>query len=242
MKKILIITNIVSVILLVGIFGACKSTQKNSKRSAPVVTDQLPPQPYSFLDNPGYKEITGFYSVYTGQKNIVMLGNSLTYRINWAELMGRDDIANRGIGSDITAGFINRLNFVLNVKPRICFIEGGVNDLARNINNETIINNLSSIADTLIRNHIQPVLLTVTYVAKHYNNAINFNHKIKALNQQIIQLASSRQITWINLNLQLTDGNFLLPEFTIEDGIHFTGKAYQIWKEAIIKILENEKI
>ena len=60
-----------------------------------------------------------------------MLGNSLTNRISWNELLVRDDIANRGIGSDITAGFINRINFVFNVKPKICFIEGGVNDLGQ---------------------------------------------------------------------------------------------------------------
>lgn len=201
-----------------------------------------PKPPPSFMDNPSYRELTDLFTVYSGQKDIVMLGNSLTNRISWNELLGRDDVANRGIGSDITAGFIHRINYVMHVNPKICFIEGGVNDLAQNIDNETIIKNLNTLIDTLVSHQIKPVLTTVTLVTKTYRKASSFNQKIKKLNPQIIQLAENKNIALIDLNPKLTDGDFLRPENAIADGIHFTSKSYKIWREEIMGILEQEKI
>jgi len=242
MKKTLITTNIITAIFLIGILVTEKYPQRVYKRVNSIFADQK--SQYSFLDNPSYIELTDLYTVYSGQKDIVMLGNSLTNRISWNELLVRDDVANRGIGSDITAGFINRINFVLNVKPKICFIEGGVNDLAQNINNEIIIKNLNTLLDTLQINNVKPVLTTVTLVTKTYTSrdASNFNLKIKELNIQIKKLAISKKIDLIDLNPRLTDGDFLRSENAISDGIHFTSKAYKIWREEIMKILEQEKI
>ena len=240
MKKTLITTNIITAILLIGILVTEKYPQRVYKRVNSIFADQK--AQYSFIDNPSYIELTDLYTVYSGQKNIVMLGNSLTNRISWNELLVRDDIANRGIGSDITAGFINRINFVFNVKPKICFIEGGVNDLAQNINNEISIENLNTLLDTLVSNNVKPVLTTVTLVTKTYRDASNFNLKIKKLNIQIKKLAISKKIELIDLNPRLTDGDFLRSENAIADGIHFTSKAYKIWKEEIMRILEQEKI
>jgi len=240
MKKTLITTNIITVLLLIGIIVTEKYPQRVFKRVNSIFADQKPQG--SFIDNPSYIELTDLYTAYSGQKDVVMLGNSLINRISWNELLDRDDIANRGIGSDITAGFINRINFVLNVKPKICFIEGGVNDLAQNINNEIIIKNLNTLLDTLQSNNVKPVLTTVTLVTKTYRDASNFNSKIKKLNNQIINLAISKKIDLIDLNPQLTDGDFLRTEYAIVDGIHFTSKAYGIWRKEIMKILEQEKI
>jgi lysophospholipase L1-like esterase len=242
MRKTLIITNIITGILLLVLLLLNKYPQRVYNRIDAYFNDRPLLKPHSFLDNESYLEATDFYTTYNGQKNIVMLGNSLTYRINWGELVGRTDIANRGIGSDITSGYMKRLNFVLNLNPKICFIEGGVNDLGFTIHQDTTIKNLNAIVDTLVNNKIKPVLTTVTYVTKAYNDAINFNQKIKELNQQIIKLAKEKKILLIDLNTRLKDGEFLKTEYSIGDGIHFTSKAYLIWKEEILKILEQEKI
>ncbi len=213
-------------LLLMGNFSTAQEQQKT----------------YSFRDNPAFSELTGFYSVFSGQRNIVMLGNSLTYRISWNELLERDDVANRGIGSDITEGYLNRINYVLNLKPKICFIEGGVNDLAHEIGSDEIISNLNAIIDTLKYHRIIPVLTLVTLVTNFYKDAATFNHRIKQLNQHIINLAERRKIELIDLNPSLTNGDFLRHEFALSDGIHFNVKAYLIWKKEILNRLELEKI
>lgn len=240
MKRTLIITNGITAFLLIGIVATEKYPQRILNKFSSPATEPKPA--YSFINNQNYTELTDLYTVYTGQKDIVMLGNSLTNRISWNELLGRDDVANRGIGSDITAGFIHRLNFVMHVQPKICFIEGGVNDLAQNISNETIIKNLTQLLDTLQANHVKPVLTTVTLVTKSYKNASDFNAKIKNLNIQIASLAKSKEATLLDLNPYLTDGEYLRQENAIADGIHFNSKAYEVWREEIMKILKRENI
>jgi lysophospholipase L1-like esterase len=201
---------------------------------------------WSYADNTAYEKCMTVYSLYHEQKNIVMLGNSLTAYANWAELLNRPDIANRGIGGDITAGFIARLNYVINVKPKICFIEGGVNDIGRGIHQDTILKNLTSIVDTLQRNNIKPVLTTVTLVTKQYHykskNPVEINKKIKELNKEIFKLAKEKNIKLIDLNSYISDENFRISEYAVKDGIHFTGKTYLIWKHELQKILNQEDI
>ena len=38
------------------------------------------------------------------------LGNSITSQVDWGELLGVNSIANRGVGDDVTEGYLNRLN------------------------------------------------------------------------------------------------------------------------------------
>ena len=173
-----------------------------------------------------------------------MLGNSLTNYANWNELLNRPDVANRGIGGDITAGFIGRLNYVISVKPKICFVEGGVNDISRGVHQDTIIRNLTSIIDTLQANGIKPVLTAVTLLTEEYKgqNPVEQNKKIKELNRRILQLVKDKNIKLIDLNPYVSDENFLIPEYAVEDGIHFTDKTYLIWKREVERILEQESI
>src|SRR5699024_4456669 len=105
--------------------------------------------PYSYLDNQNYMKRMKVFLEDTGKKNIVMLGNSLTERCNWKSLLKRTDVANRGIGSDITEGYIHRISGVFKLKPQVCFIEGGVNDLARHVPKKRVIKNLATLIDTL---------------------------------------------------------------------------------------------
>lgn len=183
-----------------------------------------------------------YHRFFHQQKNIVMLGTSLTAFANWTELLDRQDIANKGICGDNTEGFLTRLNSVVNLKPEICFIEGGVNDLNHEVHPDTIIQNLSSIIDTLQAHGIKPVLTKVTLLTKTFKtkNPLELNKKIKALNKQIFRLAKEKNIRFIDLNPYVSGEHFLHPGYALEDGIHFTEKTYRVWKEEVEKILERE--
>ena len=200
---------------------------------------------YNYLNNGTYHLYTTVYPLYQGQKNIIMLGNSLTSFANWSELLNRPDAATRGIGGDITAGFIGRLNYIIDIKPKICFIEGGVNDLIREIQQDTIIKNLTTIIDVLQANDIKAVLTTVTLVTEQcieVKNPAEFNQKVNELNRQISQLAKTKDVKLIDLNQYIANANFLNFEYATGDGIHFTGEVYSIWKREVETILEQENI
>jgi len=236
LTKLLLTTNILTIVLLVLISFNDHFPQRICSKLSGKQSEQ------NYTDNIYYAELTAAYPLYTEQKNIVMLGNSLTSFAEWTELLNRPDVANRGVGADVTAGFISRLGNIISIKPKICFIEGGVNDLSIGVSQDVIIKNLTLIIDTLQVNGIKPVLTTVTLVTKLYNKSSDLNEKIKYLNKKIIQLAQEKNIKLIDLNQYVGNGNFLPSEYAIRDGIHFTAKTYLIWKQEVEKILKEENI
>jgi lysophospholipase L1-like esterase/acetyl esterase/lipase len=206
--------------------------------------DPMVEKHYSYLDNPQYLERVKLFATQKDQKSIVMLGNSITERGQWPEILGRTDVANRGIGSDITAGYINRINYVFNLHPEICFIEGGVNDLAHYIAQDTIIHNLGILIDTLRSKKIIPVLNAVTFVTSEYKafDPGIFNARIEKLNEAIKRLADKKKVAFINLNPKISSNELLVKKFAVKDGIHYTSTAYLVWENEIMKILAKEGI
>lgn len=196
---------------------------------------------YSYSDNPHYFKRMELFAKQKSEKHIVMLGNSLTEGGFWDTILQRNDVANRGIGSDITEGYLNRINDVFDLKPAVCFIEGGVNDLSRGISQEVIISNLSKLIDTLRSENIIPVLHTVTYVAHNYqwHHPPTFNSAIQKLNIAIRALAKEKKAMLIDLNEKITDGKYLLKQYAISDGIHYTAATYSLWAKEIIKVLQQ---
>ncbi len=197
------------------------------------------PQPVIPENSLFYKEQIDFFSIYGRQSNIVMLGNSLTHKIMWNELLGRADIANRGIGGDLVSGMLHRLHYVLALNPKICFIEGGINDVDAGISVDTIAGNLGQIVGRLKSGHVIPVLMTVTYVTGVYPAHDSINASITRLNKLIAGLAAKEKIQVIDLNPSISKNGRLIPAFARNDGNHLTSKAYLIWKAEILQILKD---
>lgn len=197
---------------------------------------------YNFKDNEYYIEQTDFYTLYNSQRNIVMLGNSLTYRMHWSELLGRQDVANRGIGSDITKGFIYRLSSIVALKPKICFIEGGLNDIFHEIPADSTISNLSILADSLRHYGIKVALSTVTHIAGFHPKSKMFNPVIQSINEKIRKLADEKNLYLIDLNPEIAAYNELKADCVLSDGVHLTSKAYLEWKKQVIEILKKENM
>src|SRR5436305_980393 len=63
-----------------------------------------------------------------GRRDVVVLGDSLTERGEWWELLERP-VANRGIANDTVATVRARLDDVVALSPRVVFVLNGVNDL-----------------------------------------------------------------------------------------------------------------
>jgi lysophospholipase L1-like esterase len=228
--------------ILLSSFGMILLMPALSFGNIKVKTDSVPAKKaYSYSQNPHYFKRMELFGTQKYQKDIVMLGNSLTEGGRWDEILKRTDVANRGIGSDVTEGYIHRINDVFDLKPKICFIEGGVNDLARHIPQDTIIRNLAILIDTLRSKSIIPVLNAVTYVADNYKalEPHAFNASIKNLNRAIRALAKEKKVRLIDLNGKITDGKYLLKKYAVADGIHYTADTYSLWEKEILKILNR---
>jgi lysophospholipase L1-like esterase len=196
----------------------------------------------SFRSNPFYREQIDYQSLFKSQRNVVMLGNSLTFRMHWDELLDRADVANRGIGSDVIKGFYHRLDKVIELEPKICFIEGGANDIEFGVHLDTSFHYLNIIVDSLQGAGIIPVVTHVIFVTKDYPGSARFNLNAKVFNQKIDQLSQEKMVEMIDLNPVIAPRGYLENEFAQSDGIHLTSNAYTIWKQMVQGKLRKYKI
>jgi lysophospholipase L1-like esterase len=169
---------------------------------------------------------------------IIFLGNSITDGCEWAELFGDSNIKNRGISGDVTDGVLDRLDEIVESKPKMIFLMIGVNDLARGKSEEYIVTNIKKIVNNIrsaspkTRIYIESVL-PVNPAFERFENHVNKTAEILNINKMLQDLARESEITYIDIHLLLADENNLLrPKYT-NDGLHLTGAAYLVWKSAI---------
>jgi len=163
-------------------------------------------------------------------KNIVMIGDSITDRGLWSELTNRNNIINRGISGDTTSGVLNRLNN-LNLNLQQAFIMIGINDLLRGQSIEYIFDNYKKIIIKLKDIGIKPVIQSTLYIR---SNTKTINQKVEKLNNLLCEYAKRNKIQFIDLNIKLAPNNILLEKYSL-DGLHLNGKGYIEWS----KILQN---
>lgn len=194
---------------------------------------------HSYLDNPQYIEQVSIQGAYNKPANIVMLGNSHVFKARWDELLNRSDVAVRGIGSDVTAGYLHRIDQVLRVHPRICFIEGGANDLWYYKPVDSIILNLGRLVDTLKAAGITPVLHQLPPFARSEPTAVDYNARVRDLNARIRQLADRKGCYCMDLYSLLQEDGYLARTYAQPDGVHLTGEGYEAWARQINFFLRN---
>jgi lysophospholipase L1-like esterase len=193
------------------------------------------------IDYSKYDVRNSFFSVYQNMENgIVMLGDSITAGVEWNELLGIPDIANRGIGSDTTEGFYNRLENIYKIKPKICFIMGGINDIGYGIPVETILQNIEMIIEGLHENGIKPIIQSTLYVSNKVENWRDKNNNVDKLNNGLKNICVKNGIIFVDINGTLSANGSLIDRYTY-DGVHLNGSGYNEWKKLIESIIENNK-
>ena len=181
----------------------------------------------------------GLFSEYH-QKNyrIVMLGDSITEWVAWNELLGITDIANRGIASDSTEGFYNRLSTVYSVNPEMCFIMGGINDILRDVSVEAVLQNITTIIKELKKNEIKPIIQSTLYISKKLPEWETVNKAVDELNIGLESICREKTISFIDVNTALSADGALENENTY-DGIHLNSLGYKKWAKLLLDVIEN---
>jgi lysophospholipase L1-like esterase len=192
-----------------------------------------------YLKNPLYKHWTGLFALSKADSaEIVFLGNSITAGGQWNELLGRDRVVNRGIGSDNTVGMMHRMGSVYGLHPKLCFIMAGINDLYADASPDRIVRNYSSIIDTLKRHNIVPVIQSTLHVNPRWKRAAEKNKEVEELNRRLRGLAEANGIEFIDVNAVLSSGGVLRDECTT-DGVHLTPEGYSRWRDLLLPVLMN---
>lgn len=171
-------------------------------------------------------------------KNITMIGDSITDRGLWSELTNRNDIINRGISGDTTNGVLNRLNS-LNSGLKQAFVMIGINDLLKGESVEYVFENYKKIITILKQKNITPIIQSTLYIGQ--NTPPIYNQKITQLNILLLNYAIQNKITFIDLNKYLAPNNYISPKYS-NDSLHLNGRGYVIWTNSIKKYFNTTVI
>jgi lysophospholipase L1-like esterase len=166
---------------------------------------------------------------------VVMLGDSLTQRASWAEITGCGFVANRGIGGDVSAGVLRRLDDVIRLRPGAVFLMIGINDIARKVPNETIVGNVRRTIERL-NDAGAKVYLTLTLpVTRGY--VPKMNPTVAELNTAYIALAKETKATVVDFRQEMrTEEGALRNDLTV-DGIHLNPEGYRVWRDAVTPLV-----
>lgn len=181
------------------------------------------------------EQIAKFKADAITKNDYVFLGNSITAGTNWAKLLNLTQAKNRGISGDITFGVLERLQDIIDGKPKKIFILIGINDISRNIPDSVILDNYKKIVKRIRQgskktqvyfNTLLPVNASFDKFKNHYGK----DDHILYLNSEIKKMAA-KNVTIIDLYAQFLDkDNHLRAELT-KDGLHLIPEGYKVWAD-----------
>jgi lysophospholipase L1-like esterase len=122
----------------------------------------------------------------------------------------------------------------------------GLNDLYNWIPVEDIYVNYTHIVNILKTKNIIPVIQSTLYAGSEWGKDWNLtpennaerNRQVDKLNNLLRDYASKNEVTFIDLNSRMRNGNFLKSSFTY-DGVHLNAKGYKVWGREVEKALKK---
>lgn len=174
-----------------------------------------------------------FRSAAHSKKDVVFLGNSITFWGAWGELLNSQYVKNRGIPGDMTFGVLDRLDEVISGKPAKVFILIGINDIARKVPDSVVLRNFRRIIESLKAGSphteiffqtLLPVNGSFKKLKAHYQPG-----RIKIINEGLKKLAAEEQVGLIDLYAAFADAEGNLPAPLTFDGVHLTKQGYDKW-------------
>ena len=209
--------------LIIFFLIACKDRENHNLSDKPT---------NSALYAQGHQDLFEFFKA---NADVIMLGDSLTDENEWHEFFPDIKILNRGIRGQSSQQVLDRIQPVLRTQAKYTFLMVGVNDILRNYTTENLIGNSKKILGLLLEKNHKPILQSILHVSV---DQIETNNRIKEANEQLMQLAKELNIDFIDLNTTLAPQGYLEKNYTY-DGIHLTGKGYEVWAKRIAPIIES---
>lgn len=205
---------------------------------------KLMPEAYHVIEEEHYQNRWDiFKSLPDNSDEVIFLGDSITDMNEWCELFPEIHAINRGIASDTTEGVRNRLDEIVESRPKKIFIMLGINDIGNGLETDEIIINyagiLKNIKDSSPRTiiYIQSVLpCNSDKMKRNGRNARRTPENIEALNMRLEALAIEYDVHYIDLYSAFKAENGELDSRLTTDGVHLNGEGYLLWQE----LIENE--
>jgi lysophospholipase L1-like esterase len=172
----------------------------------------------------------------------VLLGDSLTLWFPPERLTGNRSWLNQGISGENTAGLLKRLNLLDDLKPQTLLVMVGVNDLIKGNADETLITNYQKLIDELKAKHPKAEIVMQS-ILPHGGDRLTVddreqvlkvsNERIVQVNRQLRELATQREVKFLDLHAVFVDAEGLLRSDLSTDGLHLNAPGYASWQAAL---------
>jgi lysophospholipase L1-like esterase len=166
-----------------------------------------------------------------------MAGDSLTMYGLWDEFFDGVKVANRGIGSDIEEGLLNRVDTIVSERPRKVFLMIGTNDVSRgHATGDTV----SYVHRALEELHAQLPDAEI-YLQSVLPRTSKYVGQVEELNSEYDTLCEELgYVEWVDLyQLYCEADGTPKAEFFATDGYHMSGKGYELWVSQIRDLVEE---
>ena len=206
-----------------------------------------------------FDRISEFKNEPIGKNKIVFLGNSIMQGGgNWNNRYKSDNIVNRGISGDYTAGILKRLDEIIFYKPNAVFLMIGINEFFADnsekpeVNPENVAKNILKIADIITRHSpktkvfihtILPInndqyleVKKVDYNFLQDNYTPSINSQVKETNSI---LESNGRYQVIDLHSIFIDKFFKLKTNLSSDGVHLNENGYSLWVHETMELIKS---
>jgi lysophospholipase L1-like esterase len=163
----------------------------------------------------------------------VFVGDSITDHGEFQEYFPKSVVLNRGISNDKAGGVLNRIEEVVNRKPKEVYIMIGINDIISGTDLPVFETSMRNIVDSFNASETKVFVQSILPVNNDlYGNAVS-NTKVLEFDAVIKDIALETGANYIDLYTSFADDeNQLNREYTI-DGIHLNEKGYKVWMDII---------
>lgn len=166
-----------------------------------------------------------------------MLGDSLTFRNNWNQMLNRQDIINLGADGETTYGIYYRLESIeLEGVSSICLMIG-INDLLQEENLEAVYQRYEMIVNYFTQEKLRIIIQAILYVTQDTFESHIINDEVDIINKKLQNLAKRENFDFLDLNPYLSDSGALEAIYSI-DGVHLKANAYKVWSTYLNRLLQ----
>jgi lysophospholipase L1-like esterase len=172
--------------------------------------------------------------------DVVVLGDSLTERGEWWELLERP-VANRGIAGDTVEDVRARLDDVVALEPRVLFVLVGVNDLLAGTSPDALARRHTALVVELRRRLprtrivVESLLPIRDEIVAH--DAALTSTTVRAANELLERGTVSAGADWLDVNAALANASNELDARYSSDGLHLSAAGYRAWAAVLRRYL-----
>ncbi len=175
-----------------------------------------------------------------GNVDLIFVGDSITHgwegagKEAWAEIYGKRNAVNLGIGGDRTQHVLWRLDNgnIDGIKPKLAVIMIGTNNSGSN-SSEQIADGITAIVKKL-RDKLPETKILVLGIFPRGVDENDAKRKVNAAANGIVaKLADGKMVEYLDIGPKFLDDKGVLSKEVMPDLLHLTPAAYKTWATAI---------